>query len=115
LANVDFNVLTDWLLTQRLSDDRLAAILALALVLAELDPETFLRVRNSLHGGHGNFELAITKGADSDGWDSAHPFDYPEITLCHGLPFAGRAGEVFFLADRYFRAAAWARAIEDIL
>jgi hypothetical protein len=92
LANVDFNVLTDWLLTQKLSDDGLAAILAFTLMLGELDPKTLLRVRNSLHCRCGNLELRTAKGADSDGWDSAHPLDHPEITLCHARPFTGRAG-----------------------
>jgi hypothetical protein len=63
-----------------------------ALVLSELYPETLLRIRNSLHGRCGNLELETAKSADSDGWDSAHPYDHPEITLCHGQPFTGRAG-----------------------
>jgi hypothetical protein len=38
-----------------------------------LNPETLLRVRNSLHSRCGNLELRTAKGADSDSWDSAHP------------------------------------------
>ncbi len=44
----------------------LAGILAFALVLGKLDPETLLRVRNPLHCLHCNVELTIAKSADAD-------------------------------------------------
>ena len=72
--------------------ESLVETLRLAFVFSELNPETLLRVRNSLHGRCGNLELRTAKGADSDSWDSAHPFDHPEVTLCHGQPVTGRVG-----------------------
>ena len=59
----------------------LAGVLALALVLPELEVEIPLRIFDPFHGLHGNLELAIAKSADPDSWDCAEPFDYPKIPL----------------------------------
>ena len=46
--------------------ESLVETLRLAFVFSELNPETLLGVRNSLHGSCGNLELRTAKGADSD-------------------------------------------------
>jgi hypothetical protein len=71
----------------------LAGILALAFVRGKLKPKSFLRVRNPLHGGHRNLELAIAKGADSNCRDRPKPFGHPKITLWHGQPCRRQLGE----------------------
>jgi hypothetical protein len=52
-----------------------------AFVACKLKPKTLLRVRNSLHGGHGNLELTIAKVANSSCGYLTNPFDHPKITL----------------------------------
>jgi hypothetical protein len=58
-------------------------LLTFAFVRGELEPKSFLRVRNSVHDGHRNIELAIAKSADSDCGDRPKPFHYPKITRWH--------------------------------
>ncbi len=43
----------------------LAGVFRVAFMACKLDPKTLLRVRNPLHGGHGNLELTIAKAANS--------------------------------------------------
>ena len=52
-------------------------------MFSELNPETFLRVGNPLHGGHGDLELSIAKSTDSDGGNCAEPFKDPKISFRH--------------------------------
>jgi hypothetical protein len=54
----------------------LVSILSLALVLGELNPETFLRVRDPFYGGQRSRERAVTEGTDSDNGNRADPFDH---------------------------------------
>jgi hypothetical protein len=70
----------------------LAGILALAFVGGKLKPKSLLRVRDPLHSGHGNFELAIAKSAGSNCGDRPKPFGHPKITLWHGLPCRRQLG-----------------------
>jgi hypothetical protein len=72
---------------QRIYRTRLTGIIALALVLGELKPETLLRVRNPFYGGERNLELAIAEGADCNGGHLTEPFDHSKITFRHSLPF----------------------------
>ena len=72
----------------------LAGILAFALVLGKLDPETLLRVRNPLHCLHWNVELTIAKSADADSRECAQPFEDPKITFRHFPTQVRHAGQV---------------------
>ena len=74
----------------------LAGILAFALVLGKLDPETLLRVRNRnpLHCLHWNVELTIAKSADADSRECAQPFEDPKITFRHFPTQVRHAGQV---------------------
>jgi hypothetical protein len=56
---------------------------ALTLVFGELHSETFLGVRNPLHGGRGNLELSIAQSASSNGGNLTQPFDNPKIAFLH--------------------------------
>ena len=55
-------------------------------MFGELEPETLLCVSNPLHGGQRNLELAIAKGADSNGGNLTNPFHHPKIAFWHGQP-----------------------------
>jgi hypothetical protein len=57
--------------------------LALTLVFSELQPETLLCVRNPIHGGQWNCELAIAKSANSNGGNLTNPFHHPKIAPWH--------------------------------
>jgi hypothetical protein len=61
----------------------LVAILWLALVFSELDPETLLRVCNSLQGSQRNLELSVAESADSDCGGRAEPLDDSKVTFFH--------------------------------
>jgi hypothetical protein len=52
------------------------SVLSLTLVLGELNPETFLRVRDPFHGGQRNRERAVADGAHSYNRNRADPFDH---------------------------------------
>jgi hypothetical protein len=66
----------------------LTGVFALALVLGKLNPETLLRVRNPLEGGHRNLELTIAKSAESESRNRAQPFEHTKISLLHEQQFA---------------------------
>jgi hypothetical protein len=104
---------------------RRAGLVALAFVFGKLNPETLLCVRNPLHRGQRNFELAIADSADSDGWYLTQPLQHSEIAFRHRQPLTALLTaltvlrQAFFLAARLvarlvarnFEAAAFARAI----
>jgi len=58
-------------------------LLALALVFGELHPQTFLRVRNPVHGGQRKLEFSIAKSANSNGGNLTDPFHHPKIAFWH--------------------------------
>ena len=63
------------------------SIFVLALVLGKVNPETFLRVCNSLHVDHGNLEFVIAKSTDSHSRDCSESFDQPKIAFLHEQQF----------------------------
>jgi hypothetical protein len=52
-----------------------------ALVLGELDAKTLLGVGKSFHRGLGHCEFPAARGASSDDWNHAQPFQHPEIAF----------------------------------
>jgi hypothetical protein len=50
-----------------------------AWVLGELDAKTLLGVGKSFHRGLGHGEFPAARGASSDDWNHAQPFQHPEI------------------------------------
>jgi hypothetical protein len=79
-------------------------------VFSELESETFLCIRNPLHGGQRHLELAIADGADSNGGDLTEPFDHSKIAFRHGPPF-WRQRRLSFCLDAPFRR--WAGKISE--
>jgi hypothetical protein len=98
-----------------------AGLVALAFVFGKLEPETLLCVRNPLHQGQRNFELAIADGANSNGGHLTQPLQHSKIAFRHGQPLTAFLTaltvlrEAFFLVARLvarnFEAAAFAPAI----
>jgi hypothetical protein len=94
-------------------------------VFSKLEPETLSCVRNLLHGGRRNLELAIAEGADANGGNLTQPLQHSKIAFRHGQPLTALLTaltilrEALFLAARLvarlvarnFETAAFARAI----
>ena len=66
---------------------RASWLIRLALVFGELEPETLLCVRNSLHRSQRNLELAIAEGTDSNGGNLTKPLDSSKIAFRHRPQF----------------------------
>jgi hypothetical protein len=104
---------------------RRACLVALAFVFGKLNPETLLCVRNPVHGGRRNLELAIAEGADANGGNLTQPLQHSKIAFRHAQPLTALLTaltvlrEAPFLAARLvarlearnFETAAFARAI----